>query len=108
MSAKHTEGKLRANGAYLETPDWMVVARIRGLPDLARADAARLALCWNEHEGLVEALEAILNAETKPMHVGYDDGPGGGNFIYADAILADSDEFRAARALLSRIREAQA
>ena len=47
------------------------------------------------------ALEAILNEETVSVHVGYDSGSGGGNFVYADAVRTDSEAFEQARALMA-------
>lgn len=59
---------------------------------------------WNRRspdpvrEKLVEALEAVLAEETVLVHVGYDGGAGGGNYVYADAVRVDSDAFALARA----------
>lgn len=49
---------------------------------------------------LEEALAALTNAETVSVHVGYDNGPGGGNYIYADAVRTDGEEFIRARTAL--------
>lgn len=51
---------------------------------------------------LLEALKAILAAETYALHVGYDSAPGGGNFVYADAVRTDDEAFVKARALLAK------
>lgn len=63
-------------------------------------DAAFIVRAVNSHDKLVEALRAILDTETVSVHVGYDNGVGGGNFIYADAVRTDSDAFAKARAAL--------
>jgi len=53
---------------------------------------------------LLEALEAILSADTTSVHVGYDSGVGGGNFVYADAVRTDDEGFAKARAALAKAR----
>ncbi len=49
---------------------------------------------------LVAAASAVLTAETYSHHVGYDNGPGGGNYIYADVVRTDSESFDKLRAAL--------
>lgn len=61
-----------------------------------------------ENTRLREALEAILNAETYVLHVGYDNGAGGGNFVYADVVRTDDEAFDKARAALAKARGEQA
>lgn len=34
------------------------------------------------------ALQAILKLETRDVHVGYDSGAGGGNYVYEDFVSA--------------------
>jgi len=53
---------------------------------------------------LREALKGVLNEETQPVNVGYDEK---GNFIYADAVRTDSDSFAAARTALNESREGE-
>ncbi|MCD1645211.1 hypothetical protein [Aurantimonas coralicida] len=55
-----------------------------------------------ENARLRAAAQAVLDAETVTVHVGYDDAPGGGNFVYADAIRTDDEAFAKLRAALSR------
>lgn len=50
---------------------------------------------------LIEALQGIMSAETYAVHVGYDTGSGGGNYVYADAVRLDDHAFVAARAALT-------
>jgi hypothetical protein len=64
----HTKGELTSDERYLRLPDGGIFAKVeyqnadRGsafyIPE-STADAARLALCWNTHDQLVDALEAI-------------------------------------------------
>ena len=70
MSTTHTAGKLTLgidNVLYAgEFMSVVQVAKVRlGGPtssDQETANAEHLALCWNSHEGLVAALEAIVDA----------------------------------------------
>ncbi|SEJ16075.1 Restriction alleviation protein Lar [Sphingomonas sp. OV641] len=55
------------------------------------------------NDDLRAALEAILKLETRDVHVGYDHGSGGGNYVYADFISAD-EAFAIARAALKENR----
>lgn len=73
------------------------VAGFRAQRDtIARAEAAEA-----DRDRMKEALRAILDEETISVHVGYDNGVGGGNFIYADAVRTDSAAFANARASLN-------
>lgn len=38
---------------------------------------------------VVEALRAMKDLDTRAHHDGYDDGPGGGNYIYRDVVFTD-------------------
>lgn len=51
--------------------------------------------CHQTDEQVLRMLIANLvsHAERHPLHVGYDNGPGGGNYIYADAVRTDDEEF---------------
>lgn len=40
-------------------------------------------------EAMAKGLEAIRDLDTRDHHDGYDDGPGGGNFVYRDVIFTD-------------------
>lgn len=51
---------------------------------------------------LLDALEALLNAERHSMHIGYDNGSGGGNYIYTDVIRCDDAAVDAARAAIAK------
>ena len=51
---------------------------------------------------MAEALRAIIGAQTDLLHVGYDDAPGGGNYVYADVIRTDNPAFDLARAALQK------
>lgn len=42
---------------------------------------------------LVGAARRLMEAETHALHVGYDHGSGGGNYVYADAIRTDDEAF---------------
>lgn len=55
-----------------------------------------------ENARLIEAAQAVLDAETVTVHVGYDNAAGGGNFVYADAIRTDDEAFTKLRTALSR------
>jgi hypothetical protein len=52
---------------------------------------------------LVEVLEAIRQLETRDVHVSYDNGSGGGNYVYADYISAE-DAFAIIDAALAKAR----
>ena len=65
--AEHTKGELRAEGIYL-TKDGRTFARMHTGPGPSysagveeKANAARLALCWNCHDDLVAALDQLLH-----------------------------------------------
>ena len=73
----------------------------------AGANAAYLVEAWNSHASqasriaeLEQALRGILSAETHDLHVGYDSGSGGGNYVYADVVRTDDEAFIAARKIL--------
>ena len=51
---------------------------------------------------LLEALKAILAADPVTVHVGYDSSPGGGAYIYAEAVRLDDDAFIKARAAIAK------
>jgi hypothetical protein len=93
-----------------------VVHRLDALTDLVVAeietgngsDAALIVEAVNaygtlraENERLKAAIRAILAVETHLLHCGYDDGPGGGNYVYKDVIRTDDEAFALARAALS-------
>lgn len=61
MSEKFTKGKLQSSGPYLRNQQGDLIADIRNFDDLAQATATRLALCWNSHDELVEALQDMLD-----------------------------------------------
>lgn len=82
-------------GTALSSQEEMVKAITRA----EKAEAA-LSAVTAENDRLREALVAILSEETVAVHVGYDSGAGGGNYVYADAIRTDSDAFVNARAAL--------
>lgn len=44
-------------------------------------------------DAFVSAIEALEREESFPVHVGYDEAAGGGNFVYADVVRKDSDAF---------------
>jgi hypothetical protein len=48
-----------------------------------------------------KALAGLLNAETHLMHDGYDDGPGGGDYVYVNVIRTDDEAFTRASAALT-------
>ena len=56
----HTAGKLHVEGCVLLESERMVASCTASYND-GEANAERLALCWNTHEGLVAALEAMLD-----------------------------------------------
>lgn len=72
-------------------------------PDCPARDVFCSVAAWNRRapdpvrEKMVEALEAVLAEETVTVHIGYDSGSGGGNYVYADAVRIDSDAFMLAR-----------
>jgi uncharacterized protein (UPF0147 family) len=65
---------------------------------IARATASQARL-----SEAVKVLESVVNEEYVPVHVGYDDGPGGGNFVYANAVRVDSDAFIKAKAFITTL-----
>lgn len=68
-------------------------------PDFGKPSARHCGCHKPDETVLREALQAILNEETVAVHVGYDNGSGGGNYLWADAVRTDSDAFVKARAL---------
>lgn len=66
-----------------------------------RAVSSALQQLMDREEVLRMALEGILSVEVSSMHVGYDNGSGGGNFVYADVIRTDDDAFAKARTALA-------
>lgn len=104
MKTNHTPGKLRVelpdgsapSTSYVlrdEAGDAIALARRRDVvASVARANAARLALCWNMHDELVEALRLCI---THPDACGFR------SFKYAEKRLnAISDDARAVLAKL--------
>lgn len=97
--AKHTPGRMvvrrtgytgRASAKYVITPEdnSRAIAHIKhSTVSPVDANAARLALCWNTHDSLVEALQDML--------LWLDDG----NRILSDSCAADVAKARAALAL---------
>lgn len=74
--------------------------------DDAENDAKRIARVPEMEATLLEMYEAltgIINSETYALHVGYDSGSGGGNYVYADAIRTDDEDFINARAILAKM-----
>lgn len=69
-------------------------------PDAPDPVAAHLGAALDRVDKLEAALRNVIEAETVSVHVGYDSAPGGGNFVYAEAVRVDCDEFVKARALL--------
>lgn len=49
---------------------------------------------------LRKAVQAVLDAPSLEVHVGYDEGAGGGNFVYADAVRLDDESFVALRRMM--------
>lgn len=66
-----------------------------------RAAADEITTLRKRVEDLEAGLRAVLADEPITVHVGYDAGVGGGNYIYADAVRTDSEAFARARSLLS-------
>ncbi len=61
MNAKHTAGELKyigdPNGEYGLYPEGgKFIAKVD-----SKANAARLALCWNSHDELLDALQNLMN-----------------------------------------------
>jgi hypothetical protein len=54
---------------------------------------------------LCEAIDALDRENVFSVHVGYDDAPGGGDFVYADAIRIDTDSYRRLKELRSKAKE---
>lgn len=52
-----------------------------------------------QRDELLTALDAVLNEDSAPVHVGYDER---GNYLWADAVRTDSDAFRLARAAIAK------
>jgi len=59
----------------------------------ARADGRR--------EAFEEAMKALRGLDIHHHHVGYDDGPGGGNYVYADVVILEEAE-DAIRAMMEK------
>lgn len=97
MNTKHTPGQIKAHGLALITTDKLPAQCIPHDPrnitianaawdpnevdleipwnyDEAAANAARLALCWNHHDELVESLRGMLQA-IEAMPPDYQDSP---------------------------------
>ena len=68
----------------------------------ARANSRANAKLISAAPDLLDALEALLNAERHSMHIGYDNGSGGGNYIYTDVIRCDDAAVDAARAAIAK------
>lgn len=97
MSAKHTPGKLKVlaaeRGFILTAKDGIydvAVVRNIGNEDNA-ANAARLALCWNTHDQLMEALVEAVESGMVPVSSAAD----GGASSYSRIVRA-ADQIRAA------------
>jgi len=88
---KHTEGKMRAEGCWIWLGDAVVASTRNGgahfSPAEQEANAARFVLCWNEFPELVEAVEELLQ--------------------FVEGTERGNPDAKSARALLTRIREAQ-
>jgi hypothetical protein len=63
------------------------------------------ALELPEVKALVAAAKSFASADTVSVHTGYDNGVGGGNYIFSDAVPVDSDEFRNLRTALAAIEK---
>jgi hypothetical protein len=77
MDTKHTQGKMEAdefsltlpsprnNGRYLEIAYCSDAEDAKGNPVISdserKANASRLALCWNMHDELIAALESVID-----------------------------------------------
>jgi hypothetical protein len=78
MNMEHTEGKMIVEirtpmgegNLFVEKNEYGHREYIGSTSGNAHANAARLALCWNTHDDLVEALEA---AESHLDYCGYGD-----------------------------------
>jgi FtsZ-binding cell division protein ZapB len=55
---------------------------------------------------LTEAGRALLNEETVTVQTGYDNGPGGGNYVYSEAVRTDSQAFKQLSAALAEANDA--
>ena len=107
MTPKHTPGPWEAEGRDIYGADGFSVAEFDGVfiareadgrlhpsaagqsierPDDEVAANARLIAAAPD---LLEALKRVRDLDTRSLHVGYDDGPGGGNYVYRDVIFAD-------------------
>lgn len=64
---------------------------------LARDCAALLDECERN-------IRALIDEETVTVHIGYDNGPGGGNYLFGDAVRTDAPAFVALRATLAKLR----
>jgi len=73
ITQKFTQAKVFVDGSYIES-EQRVIAKVlakagvydeRGLSIEDEANAERLALCWNIHEQLLEALKAMLSAYSR-------------------------------------------
>jgi hypothetical protein len=85
---------------YNQTPVAHIDHDMEYARDNSRANAALIAAAPE----LYEALMAILAAERHSLHVGYDNGTGGGNYVYADVVRLDDEAFDKARAALAKAR----
>lgn len=106
MSTKHTAGPWKASTramlqsiAVWQDDRCVATVNVYNNDELTAAENARLIAAAPE---LLEALNAILNAEADSIHVGYDSGPGGGNYVYADALRLDNECFAKARAAIAK------
>jgi len=105
----------RLDRAYSNCPSEVIVDLANALDEAERGrdDAIATVLAADdtrqaatelgaENARLRAAAQAVLDAETVNVHVGYDNAAGGGNFVYADAIRTDDEAFTKLRTALSR------
>lgn len=68
---------------------------------LPNSPAGRAANLLDECE---RNIRALIDEETVTVHIGYDNGPGGGNYLYGEAVRTDAPAFVAIRATLAKLR----
>lgn len=96
---KYTKGKLEVSGASLVTGDFCIAVieddgGYEAPLDEREANAARLALCWNCHDELVDATKRLL-AICRQMNPDFDSGWQADAKIAIDALALARNEGKA-------------